>query len=182
LERLKYVYIYIYIIYIYIYIYIHIYIYTCICIIYIIQDDFNIFCHPLWAEWIELSRKVLYHFAIFAIVNKILITKHCQILILNNFLLKYYQLYRKAARDKNHLFSSHKVLRIFSEFFQNFLIPYFLMLVKIRKNWFLSLAVYKVNSIWIKKYSRPIFGNFSIHSTCSWWVTKYIKIILYTCI
>jgi len=47
---------------------------------------------------------------------------------LNNFLLKYYQLYRKAARDKNHLFSSHKVLKIFSEFFK-----YFLMLVKIRK-------------------------------------------------
>ena len=62
--------------------------------------------------------KFLYYFAIFAIVNKTLIIKNCQILaILNNFLLKYYQLYRKAARDKNHLFSSHKVLRIFSEFF-----------------------------------------------------------------
>jgi len=36
---------------------------------------------------------------------------------LNNFLLKYYQLYRKAAKDKNHLSFSHKVLRIFSEFF-----------------------------------------------------------------
>ena len=84
--------------------------------------------HHEQVEWIKLSRKVIYHFAVYAIVNEILITKNCQILVLNNFLLKYYQLYRKAARDKNHLFS-YKILRIF----QNFLVPYFLMLIKIRK-------------------------------------------------
>jgi len=40
-------------------------------------------------EQIELNRKVLYsfvHFTISAIVNKILIAKNCQILVLNNFL------------------------------------------------------------------------------------------------
>jgi len=63
-------------------------------------------------------------------LHKLLITKNCQILVLNNFLLKYYQLYKNAARDKNHLFSS--IIK-FWEFFQNFLIPYFFMLIKIRK-------------------------------------------------
>jgi len=66
-----------------------------------------------------VSQKVL--FAIFALINKItknlLITKNCRILVFNNFLLKFHQLYRKTARDKNCLFFSHKVLRIFSEFF-----------------------------------------------------------------
>jgi len=54
-----------------------------------------------------LRRKVLYHFAI---VNKILIAKNCRKLILlkNNFLFKYNQLYRKTTRDKNCLFSSHR--------------------------------------------------------------------------
>ena len=68
------------------------------------------------AEWIKLRRKVHY-FTIFVIVNKILITKNRRILVFNNFLLKYYQLYRKIASDKGCLFSSHRVLRIFSEFF-----------------------------------------------------------------
>ena len=126
------------------------------------------------------TKNPVYHFAIFIIVNKILITKNCQILVLNHFLLKY-QLYRKTARDKNHLFSSHKVLRIFSEFFQNFLISYFLILVKMKKctkkliknsekilelyekkiNDFCLLQLfYKLDSIWVKNYSTPIFSNF----------------------
>ena len=67
-------------------------------------------------EWTKLRRKVLYYFAIFAIVNKILITKNCRELTFNHFLFKY-QLYKKTARDKNCLFSSHKILRIFLEFF-----------------------------------------------------------------
>ena len=83
-------------------------------------------------EWTKLRRKVLYHFAIFAIVDKILIIKNCRKLVFNNFILKYYKLYRKITRDKNCLFSSHRALRIFLEFFQNFLTPYFLML-KMRK-------------------------------------------------
>ena len=44
--------------------------------------------HHEQIEWIELSRKVIYHFAVYTIVNEILITKNCQILVLNNFLLK----------------------------------------------------------------------------------------------
>jgi len=67
-------------------------------------------------ERIKLSRKVLYHFAIFAIINKVSIIKNHWMLVFNNF-FKYYQLYRKIARDKNCFFSSHKALRIFSEFF-----------------------------------------------------------------
>ena len=73
-------------------------------------------------ERVKLSRKVLYYFAIFAIVNEILITKNRQKQVFNNFLLEYYQLYRKIARDKNYLPSSHRALRIFSEFFINFLV------------------------------------------------------------
>jgi len=69
------------------------------------------------AEWIKLRRKVFYYFAISAIVTKILIAKNCRKLVFNNFLLKYYQLYRKPARDENCLFSFHRTLRIFSEFF-----------------------------------------------------------------
>ena len=66
---------------------------------------------------LKLKRKVLYHFAIFAIVNKILIAKNCHKLIFINFVLKYYQFYRKTTRDKNYLFSSRRALRIFLEFF-----------------------------------------------------------------
>ncbi|KYN21074.1 Class E basic helix-loop-helix protein 23 [Trachymyrmex cornetzi] len=40
---------------------------------------------------------------------------------------------RKTARDKNHLFSSHKVLRIFSEFIINFLVLHFLIFTNVRK-------------------------------------------------
>ena len=57
-----------------------------------------------------MSRKVIYHFAIFVVVNRILITKNHRILVFNNFLLKYCQLYRKIARDKNCLFSSRRAL------------------------------------------------------------------------
>ena len=84
-------------------------------------------------ERTKLSRKVLYHFAIFVIVNKILIIKNCQILILNNFLLKYYQFYRKTAKDKNHLFFSHRTLKIFSEFFINFLVLHFFIFTNMKK-------------------------------------------------
>jgi len=52
------------------------------------------------------------------------IKKFVRILVFNNFLLKYYQLYIKTARDKNHLFSSHRTLRIFLEFFINFFLSY----------------------------------------------------------
>ena len=82
-----------------------------------------------FTEWTKLRRKVLYHFAILAIINMILIAKNCRKLIFNNFLLKYCELYRKTVRDKNCL-SSHKGLRIFSEFFNT---VFSLMLVKIRK-------------------------------------------------
>ena len=85
-------------------------------------------------ERTKLNRKILYRFTIFTMINEILITKNYRILIFNNFLLKYYQLYRKTVRDKNYLFSSHRALKFFSEFFQNFLIPYFLILVKIVVN------------------------------------------------
>jgi len=81
----------------------------------------------LWIEPIKLSRKVLYHFSI---VNKISITKNHRILILNNFLFKYYPLQKtvqKIARDKNYLFLFRKTLRIFLEFFINFLVLHFLI-------------------------------------------------------
>ena len=55
-------------------------------------------------ERIKLSRQALYCFVIFAIVNKILITKYRRILVFKNFLLKYYQLYRNRARDTQILF------------------------------------------------------------------------------
>ena len=82
----------------------------------------------------KLNQKVLYHFAIFAIVNEILIIKNRWILVYNNFVLKYYQLYRKITKDKNCLFFSLfiflliKFWEFFSELFQNFLISYILML------------------------------------------------------
>ena len=78
-------------------------------------------------DGIKPNRKILYHFAIFVIINKTLIIKYRWILSFNNVLFKYYQLYRKSVRDKNCLFSSHKVLKIFSEFFINFLVLYFLI-------------------------------------------------------
>ena len=74
-----------------------------------------------------LRRFFLYHFAIFAIVNEILIIENRQKLVFNNFLLGYYQPYRKIARDKNCLLSSHRALRIFSKFFINFLVLNFLI-------------------------------------------------------
>ena len=82
---------------------------------------------------LKLKRKVLYHFAIFAIVNKILIAKNCRKLVFNNFVLKYYQFYRKTTRDKNYLFFSHRTLRIFLEFFINFLILHFLIFTNMKK-------------------------------------------------
>ena len=134
----------------------------------------NCFCVNI--ERTKLSRRVLYHFAIFAIVNKILITKNCRKLVFNNFLLKYYQLYRRTAKDENCLFSSHRILRIFSEFFQNFLILYFHIgkkcsakkLIKnsekIRRVLWKEIKQFssfcKIGSIWVKNYWRPIFGNF----------------------
>jgi len=63
----------------------------------------------IWKIMINLSqrlnglnweKKVLYYFAIFAII-KILIAKNCRKLIFNNLLLEYYQLYKKIARDNN---------------------------------------------------------------------------------
>jgi len=48
------------------------------------------------AERAKLRRKVLYHLAI---INKILIDKNCRKLLFNNFLLEYYQLYKKTTRD-----------------------------------------------------------------------------------
>ena len=84
-----------------------------------------------YVERTKLRQKVLYHSAIFTIVNKILIAKNYRKLVFNNFLFKYYQLYRKIdnffkyyqlyrKRDKNDLFSSHRALRNFLQFFQNF--------------------------------------------------------------
>ena len=73
--------------------------------------------HPEQVERAKLNRKIFYHFAIFIMINEILITKNRKILIFNNFLLKYYHLYRKTARDKNCLFFSYKVLRIFFRIF-----------------------------------------------------------------
>ena len=70
----------------------------------------------------KLRWKVLYHFAIFAIVNKILIAKNCRKLVFTNFLPKYYHLYRKTIRDENCLFSSHRTLRTFPKFLVNFLV------------------------------------------------------------
>jgi len=94
--------------------------------IYVLKWPLNISC----VVRAKLSQKVFYHFTIFAIVNKILITKYRRILVFNNFLFKYYQLYRKTASDKNCLFFFIE----FWEFFQNFLVPHFLMLVKIVTN------------------------------------------------
>ena len=123
-------------------------------------------------EWTKLRRKVLYHFAIFAIVNKILIAKNCRKLIFNNFLLKYCQFYRKTFLRNS--FFSHKILWIFSEFFINFLVLHFLIFINMRKYnikkfwknskkiltalWeenkqFCLLQFFcKVDSIWVKNY------------------------------
>ena len=43
-----------------------------------------------------------------------------KLLTFSNFLLEFYQLCRKIVGDKNYLFSSHRALRIFSEFFITF--------------------------------------------------------------
>ena len=85
-------------------------------------------------NWTKLNRKVIYHFAIFTIVNiKISTIKNCWTLVFNNFLLKYYQFYRKIAINKNYLFSFHRTLRIFSKFFINFLVLHFLIFINMRK-------------------------------------------------
>ena len=99
-----------------------------IFIVYILQHVCNTRCLRMIAKyfmwwysglnWHESKNRL--PFAIFTIVNKILITKNCRILIFNNFLFKYYHqiLYKKkTAIDKNCLFSFHRVLKIFSEFF-----------------------------------------------------------------
>jgi len=86
-----------------------------------------------YVERTKLRRKVFYHFAIFAVINKILIAKNCRKLVFNNFLFKYYQFYRNIERDKNCLFPSHRILRIFSEFFINFLVLHFLIFINMRK-------------------------------------------------
>ncbi|KYN39567.1 hypothetical protein ALC56_06061 [Trachymyrmex septentrionalis] len=70
------------------------------------QNDRQIFCALI--EQTKLSRKVIYHFAIFA-VSKILIIKNRRILVFNNFLLKQYQLYRKT-NDKYCFFFFHRFL------------------------------------------------------------------------
>jgi len=79
------------------------------------QNDRQIF--RALKEPTKLSRKILYHFAIFAIIifNQILIIKNRRILVFNNFLLKYYQLYRKTS-NKNCLFSFHRFLQKNSHF------------------------------------------------------------------
>jgi len=76
-------------------------------------------------EWTKLSWKV-YYFAIFAIV-KILITKNCQI-FLNNFLLKYHQLYRKTA-TKIIYFLLIELQEFFRNFLSSFLVCIFLFLL-----------------------------------------------------
>jgi len=81
------------------------------------------FCQPL-------NRKVLYHFAIFTIVNKILIIKNCRILVLNNFFTQILSTLQKNCK-RQKTFSSHRTLRIFSEFFINFLVLYFLIFTNI---------------------------------------------------
>jgi len=52
----------------------YMHVYKCIHIILCIQGIWKIF--RIGAEWTKLRRKVLYHFAIFAIINKILIAKN----------------------------------------------------------------------------------------------------------
>jgi len=63
----------------------------------------------LWIEPIKLSRKVLYHFSI---VNKISIIKNHRILILNNFLFKYYPLQKNSTKNS-------KRQKLFISFSQN---------------------------------------------------------------
>ena len=100
-------------------------------------------------------------------------------MVLNNFLFKYYQLYGKIVTDKNHLFSSHRTLKNFSEFFINFLVIHFLIFTNMRKydikklwknfekilrtlweenSFYLLLFFCKVDSIWVKNYWKPIFS------------------------
>ena len=119
-------------------------------------------------ERVKLSRKVLYHFAIFAIVNEILITKNRQKLVFNNFLLEYYQPYRKIARDKNCLLSSHRALRIFSEFFINFLVLNFLIgnhFVQHKK-----IHYWKVNKKFWKNSQNPMRRKWIIFVSCYFFV------------
>jgi len=79
------------------------------------------FCQALLCEKrTKLSRKVLYHFAIFAMINEILIIKIAKYWFSIIFYSNTTNFTKKTARDKKCLFSSHKVLRIVSEFFQIF--------------------------------------------------------------
>jgi len=99
-----------------------------------VPDDRQIF--RMLIERIKLSRKILYHFAIFAIVNKILITNikiakyWFSIIFYSNIinLLKYYQ-QKNNKKQKLFIFflDSSRILRMFSEFFINFLVLYFLI-------------------------------------------------------
>jgi len=107
------------------------------------------------ADWTNNESKSLYHLTIFVIINKILNTKNRRMLIFSNFLLKYYQLYRKTASDKNCLFSSHRVLRIFS-------VPHFLMLVKIDAN---KKIVLKSWQKILKKFLQTIIFIYYIENT-----------------
>ena len=75
----------------------------------------------------KLNRNVLYHFTIFLyndsyiMINKILMTKNCRILVFNNFFSQILSTLQKnfTVRNKNCLFffSSLRTLRIFSEIF-----------------------------------------------------------------
>jgi len=91
------------------------------------QNDHQIFRGLV--ERTKLSQKVLSIFAIFTIVTKILIIKNRRILIFNNFLL-IINFTKKQQMTKIVYF----LLIKFWEFFQNFLVPLFLMLVKIVAN------------------------------------------------
>jgi len=117
-------------------------------------------------------------------------------LVFNNFLFKYYQLYRKTARDKNHLFSSHRTLRIFFRiFYQLFyciflflstwentvlknsekILKKFLKLYEKKINDFCFLYFFcKVSSIWVKNYPRPIFWQFLVINILLT-ITKIVK-------
>ena len=141
---------------VYIYIYIYIYVYACLYNIYTVSDNCSDGVHG-HIERTKLGRKILYYFAILAIVNKILIAKNCRKLIFNNFLFKYYQLYRKTARDKNCLFFSHRTLRIFSEFFINFLVLNFFIFINIRK-----YGIKKFLKLYEKKINIFVSCSFSI--------------------
>jgi len=82
---------------------------------------------------------------------------------------KYYQLYRKTVTDKNYLFSSHKVLRIFSKFFRNFLISYFLILLKITMQYIKKL---------IKNFEK-FLKNFYEKKINDFYLLQFVKLIVF---